>query len=266
MSLTELKTHVSLDEIRKVVRQIVELFHPQRVILFGSQVTGKATGESDLDLLVVMDMKDASRLEMARRIREAVTAPKRNWMGHELTVWLDIHPFSPKEFEASLRRKGVFLTTAVTEGIVLYEAPDAMPLRILLEQPSDWEGEGMKPETQEWIAKAEDDLAGAQALYERGLYDLVCFHAQQCAEKYLKAFLEEQGISIPKTHKLTELMDLSGGLLTELDPLRPALAKLSDYAVISHYVGFKASQKDVEEALQTAQEVRSVVRAMLGLS
>lgn len=43
-------------------------------------------------------------------------------------------------------------------------------------------------EAQEWVAKAEEDYAGAVALKrsrKAHLPNLVCFHAQQCAEKYL---------------------------------------------------------------------------------
>jgi hypothetical protein len=40
------------------------------------------------------------------------------------------------------------------------------------------------------------------------IWDGICFHAQQCAEKYMKAFLEEQTIVFHKTHDLVGLMDL----------------------------------------------------------
>jgi len=55
----------------------------------------------------------------------------------------------------------------------------------------------MKPETQEWIEKAEGDLKVARRETQTAdpVYDAVCFHAQQCAEKYLKAVLEEHNIS-----------------------------------------------------------------------
>jgi len=52
----------------------------------------------------------------------------------------------------------------------------------------------MKPETKEWVAKADADLVTAKreaAAVESPNYDAVCFHAQQCAEKYLKAVLAE---------------------------------------------------------------------------
>ncbi len=66
----------------------------------------------------------------------------------------------------------------------------------------------MKPLTAEWVVKAEADFQGALALSRRKnpLPDLVCFHCQQCAEKYLKAVLQEWGIPFPKTHVLTDLL------------------------------------------------------------
>lgn len=261
----ETKTASLLEDIRVVVERIVELFKPYRVILFGSQVTGKATEESDVDLLVVMDIGEAKPFEVVRKIKETVGAPKRKWMGKEVSVWLDIHVFSPEEFEERLLRKSVFLTAAVSEGMVLYEAPGVVSLGELLSRQRDWEGDRMKPETKEWVDKAEEDWAIAQRLLQPPpFYDDVCFHAQQCAEKYLKAFLEERNIVFPKTHKLTELLDLSGGQLSELEPLRGELEKLSEYVVIPRYVGFRASREDAEEALKIAEKVRSIVRAKLG--
>ena len=69
----------------------------------------------------------------------------------------------------------------------------------------------MKPLTQEWIEKAEGDFRTAgRELRAKQLpnYDAVCFHAQQCAEKYLKASLQETDIPVPKIHDLTALLDL----------------------------------------------------------
>jgi HEPN domain-containing protein len=63
----------------------------------------------------------------------------------------------------------------------------------------------MKPITAEWVEKAEGDFATARRELEIDVnpnFDAVCFHAQQCAEKYLKARLIEAGIRFPKTHDL----------------------------------------------------------------
>jgi HEPN domain-containing protein len=63
----------------------------------------------------------------------------------------------------------------------------------------------MKPTTLEWIDKAEGDFVTAQMSYRARKNpnpDAACFHAQQCAEKYLKARLEEADLAVPKTHNL----------------------------------------------------------------
>jgi HEPN domain-containing protein len=70
----------------------------------------------------------------------------------------------------------------------------------------------MKPITLEWIEKAEGDWTTAQREYrarQRPNDDAACFHAQPCAEKYLKARLEEAGIAFGRTHKRTECWTVS---------------------------------------------------------
>ncbi len=48
----------------------------------------------------------------------------------------------------------------------------------------------MKRETQEWVKIAEEDLESAECLFAKGLYRMVCYHAQQAVEKFPKATLE----------------------------------------------------------------------------
>ncbi len=69
-----------------------------------------------------------------------------------------------------------------------------------------------RPETsssgRQWVEKAEHDLINAEytlTLEKNCPLDTVRFHAQQCAEKYLKAFLVQEAISFPKTHDLRVL-------------------------------------------------------------
>jgi len=126
----------------------------------------------------------------------------------------------------------------------------------------------MKQSTREWIQKAELDFQGARALSLRRkvrFHDLVCFHCQQSAEKYLKARLEEAGCRIPRTHDLGDLLDL----LLPLEPLwaalRPALDALSDYAVDFRYPGNSANARDAKTAIQNAKAARQEARLALGL-
>ena len=64
----------------------------------------------------------------------------------------------------------------------------------------------MKAITREWLAKADEDLAAAQALLAHPeLTNIVAFHAQQAVEKALKAALEELELGPLRTHSLTRL-------------------------------------------------------------
>ena len=69
----------------------------------------------------------------------------------------------------------------------------------------------MTPLTREWVGKAEEDFSVAVGLVRRRrvpAWNATCFHCQQCAEKYLKARLQEANIPFPKTHSLVALLGL----------------------------------------------------------
>ena len=67
----------------------------------------------------------------------------------------------------------------------------------------------MKPETREWIDKAEGDRKVARREIQTAdpVWNVVCFLAQQCTEKYAKGFLEEHNIAFQKTHDLLVLLN-----------------------------------------------------------
>ncbi len=58
--MTEIENAVTLQDIREIVRQIVQRFRPQKVILFGSYAQGKPTPDSDVDLLSYGDERTVS--------------------------------------------------------------------------------------------------------------------------------------------------------------------------------------------------------------
>jgi len=67
--------------------------------------------------------------------------------------------------------------------------------------------------TKGWILKAESDIETLKILMERNKsLDTACFHAQQAGEKYLKAFLNFNGIEFPKTHDIEELLEFCAKL------------------------------------------------------
>src|SRR5688572_5465413 len=103
----------------------------------------------------------------------------------------------------------------------------------------------MKRSTTEWVQKAEDDYRGARALAKEKppLHDLICFHCQQCAEKYLKGLLEETQRPIPKTHDLTHLLEVLLPGEPALRSLRRGLNALTRYAVDIRYPGHRTTRR-----------------------
>jgi HEPN domain-containing protein len=92
----------------------------------------------------------------------------------------------------------------------------------------------MKPITQEWVNKAEGDFATAERelqVQQMSNYDAVCFHSQQCVEKYLKACLQEESIAFSRTHDLSILLDLLLPIFPTWATLLPNLDRLTAYAV-----------------------------------
>lgn len=118
-----------------------------------------------------------------------------------------------------------------------------------------------------WVAHAEEDFALARAALRRKqpLAFGACFHAQQCAEKYIKALLISKGADFPKTHDLLMLSNLcsANGILLEIDPKH--LNTLTDYAVRTRYPGNDPTAEDAKEAIELAKMVRSLARRLLGL-
>ena len=127
----------------------------------------------------------------------------------------------------------------------------------------------MKPLTAEWVQKAEDDFIVAQKMFrarKQPVYDAVCFHAQQCAEKYLKAYLQEHDQNIPKIHKLLDLLKLCKEVDTGLEILLPDLKELERFSVNFRYPGVSADRDEARIALKAAQVVREYLRQQLRIS
>lgn len=97
------------------------------------------------------------------------------------------------------------------------------------------------------------------------VYDSVCFHCQQCAEKYLKGLMEEAGLAVPKTHYLDELLIALTPHHPLLRSLRRGLLFLTNFAVDFRYPGSDASKRQAVAALRWAQRVRKEARSLLGI-
>jgi len=104
--------------LREIVRRIVEGWHPDRIILFGSRARGEADEHSDYDLLVVMPY-EGSPYQIAGEMHKAIGA---------VGVSKDILITTPEAFERRRPYIGTIEHDADRDGHVLYEgAPRGIP-------------------------------------------------------------------------------------------------------------------------------------------
>jgi HEPN domain-containing protein len=120
----------------------------------------------------------------------------------------------------------------------------------------------------EWAEKAEGDyLTGEREMRvrRRPNYDAVCFHAQQCAEKYLKAFIIEHQLEFQPIHDLEVLLEKVVPIRPEFEFIRDLLLLLNDYAVSIRYPGETATKEEAYAALKAVRTVRKFIRQKLPL-
>ena len=242
---------VTRQDIQTTCDDIVREFAPLQVILFGSYAYGTPTEESDVDLLVVMDIPESETRRQAVEIGERI--PHRFRM--------DVLVRSPKEIAYRVSYNDWFLREITEKGEVLYNAAG------FFKEPLQKEKCSMNPLTLEWVQKAEGDYAMMQQSHgsSNPIYDGICFHAQQCIEKYLKAWLQEANMSFTSTHDLKELLDLIVPTIPAWGKWGKNLSTLSRHAVDFRYPGKSATANDAVLAMRVCDEVRQAVRAELKL-
>lgn len=125
-----------------------------------------------------------------------------------------------------------------------------------------------KEEGLRWLEQSQADLHGAKVLFENNIYHLVCFIAQQTAEKAIKAFLYAQGEKIVTGHSVTSLTTWAEQFDMGFSALRDEIAILDGYYIPARYPnGIPDSipakvytKKPAEEALRLAGKAIEFVR------
>ncbi len=119
----------------------------------------------------------------------------------------------------------------------------------------------------EWLVYADEDLRLAQhglTLVERCPYRLIAYHAQQCAEKHLKAYLVYQKIDFPYTHNISRLLELCPEQTNWPKTILEA-EELTPYAITARYSGEdeEVTREEAEQAVRIAVSTREIIRANL---
>ncbi len=127
----------------------------------------------------------------------------------------------------------------------------------------------MNVTVREWMSKAEGDYATAQReLHATGTpnFDAVCFHAQQCVEKLMKALLIHLGVTPPRSHDLLVLDRLLKPVCSEWSWPVEDLRFLTRAAVDFRYPGESAEQKEASESIEIATRIRARLGLLFGIS
>lgn len=112
-----------------------------------------------------------------------------------------------------------------------------------------------------WLQKGSEDLDVAQLiLQKKKIHWASCFHAQQAAEKFLKAYLVSVNVSPPKTHDLVEITKRCAKYEPSFTFLMDLCVRLIPYSVQARYVDeIVITSTDARNAVKAAREIRKFV-------
>ena len=118
-----------------------------------------------------------------------------------------------------------------------------------------------------WVKKAEHDMLAIRNNVSAAEvpWDVVCFHAQQVAEKLLKAFLIYNGSAVEKTHDLVQILSACVNLDATLGGLEEDCQQLTYFAVSSRYPNdlHEPDELDGRKMIAAAERVRKTILSRL---
>lgn len=135
-------------------------------------------------------------------------------------------------------------------------------------KPPASRGERRSPGSpEEWLAHAKSDvnLARLAKDHEEIFPEQVCFHAQQAAEKALKAVLLHDQITFPLIHDIEELLEIAIQNGLSMPPDVADAGTLTPYAVEARYPGYEEeiTPAQVDEAIRLAEKVLTWAAKMM---
>jgi HEPN domain-containing protein len=116
-----------------------------------------------------------------------------------------------------------------------------------------------------WLLKGDSDPSTTRTLLAAdGPHDTACFHAQQAAEKYLKALLAFTGAAIPRTHNLEDIHESCRNALPGWDVAGVDVSELTSFAVELRYdFEFWPERETAQQALEQTERIREAVVSAL---
>lgn len=126
---------------------------------------------------------------------------------------------------------------------------------------------GNEENINEWLKKADEDyLFASSVLPDSIFYAQICFHFQQAAEKYLKAYIISRKLEFKKIHDLTELLKICSKKEPKFSELYEDANLLTDYYIDTRYpVHWPAetTKDDANKAHESASKIKKIVESLL---
>ena len=178
-----------LSTVEDITDRLVRDYDPDRIIVYGSHAHGSADAGSDVDVLVLKST-DLRPIERRAEVERLLS---------DRAVAIDITVYTPEELRHLFAIGSPFAEEVMETGRLVY----------------------MRKATEAWIEAAEDELRSAEILLEHGGFKGACYHAQQSAEKGLKALILERGERPGRVHDILKLrksvQDLGWDIELDLD-------------------------------------------------
>ncbi len=119
-----------------------------------------------------------------------------------------------------------------------------------------------------WLQKADEDFQYAKASLDNNLpfYSSICFHLNQAAEKYLKAYIVAKELEFQKIHDLTKLLQICIANDLEFKKLTAFINEINPFYIETRYPGFTTdfiTKSETEGALKMVDEICSFVKTKL---
>lgn len=232
MNATTQDSVVLPEEWRRLIVECLAPLAPVQIFVFGSRGRGDAGARSDLDVLVVLDGSDGRDVDT--EVRAAVRG---------LPVDTQVFTATREDVKRVGDSVGSFLYPVLREGMVIYGVDER--------------------DERTWLRYAEEDLAVAERMTsERGWTPrIACFHAQQAAEKALKAVLVAEKLPLVYSHNLELLRDAIPEGRKSRDVEFDA-AWLTAWAILPRYPGDHpdATAADAQRAVAWARAIVDAAR------
>jgi len=236
--------------IEKMAARIAEEYRPEQIILYGSQATGKARPDSDIDLFVVKQASDSfiTRCVEVKRI-------VRNLRGEASVSPIVL---TPVEVRKRLGRGDQFIQQILERGIHLYQHGPNLWSRWL--NMAAKRKDSLYP--QDWLRVADRDWQRVEKRLDEGDQEDAGFRLQQALEKYLKAFLLANSWELDKTHALSKLLEEALKYKSELNLFIDLCQRVENYYMADRYPSeldagtpLEVVERDFKEASQLREMI-----------